>query len=255
MDAESSILGAMLIDAHAVELACNLEPQDFTDRKNAELFEIMKALHEGGSVVDVVTISDVMPDVKTTWLTQMMLDTPSTVGVEDYIRIVRERRQRRDFIAGMSKVIQNAGKDESYITEAEKVLESTINLGSTDIRPASEYVDDAVASLGQAEGHGLNTGFSVVDKYMHGMKPGQLIIVAGCTRMGKTSFAMNIALNVAQHERVAVFSLEMTRKELLQRAVISIASVNEDEINQHPAAQKEIQNASIAVKNLQLYIW
>lgn len=72
--------------------------------------------------------------------------------------------------------------------------------------------------------------------------------------MGKTSFAMNIALNVAQNERVAVFSLEMTRKELLQRAVISVANVNEDEMNQHPAAQEAIKVAARTVKGLKLYI-
>lgn len=254
MDAERSILGAMLIDARAVELACDLTPAHFTNRQNAELFEIMKALHDGGTTIDIVTITDVMPDIKVTWLTQMMNETPSIVGVEDYIRIVKERHQRRSFILGMERAVKAATNGNEYIADAESVLNETINLGSADVRPVGEYVEEAYQSLGRKDKSGLKTGFLWLDNTLHGLKPGQLIVVAGCTRMGKTSFAMNVALDVAQHQRVAVFSLEMTRKELLQRAIISVANVNEDEMNQHPDAQDALNLAALAVKSLDLYV-
>lgn len=244
----------MLIDPHAVELACSLDRADFTDDQNADLFDMMKILHESGCAVDVVTVTDVMPDISPLRLTDLMRETPSSAGSEDWIRIIREKRQRRDFVRGMDAVVRGALQGDEFIAGAKKVIDEIVNLGSSDIRPAGEYVDDALDSMGKPDGRGINTGFIWLDNYLHGLKPGQLIVIAGCTRMGKTSFAMNIALHVAQKERVAVFSLEMTRKELIQRAIVSIANVNEDEMNQHPDAGKELSIAAERVKGMNLYI-
>ncbi len=254
MTAEESVLGSMLISQRAVELACDLDVEDFTTQQNRALFENMIALTACGSRVDIVTVTNAMPDVDVVWLTGLTLYTPSAANVEYYIRIVRERRQRREFYGDMSQVLQSVTEGGEFISEAETVLNKVIALGSKDIRPAGEYVDAVLAQFGKPRQGGIKTGFFFADSRLKGLRPGQLVVVAGTTGMGKTSFAMNVALNVAMEKRVAIFSLEMTREELIERAVISLANVNESEMGQSPDAVKAIQSAGKSFRDLDLYI-
>ncbi len=254
MTAEESVLGSMLISQRAVELACDLDSEDFTSPRNRELFEHMIALSACGSSVDLVTVINAMPDVDVTWLTSLTLGTPSAANVEHYIRLVRDARQRREFAGDMSGVIQSVAEGGEYISAAEAVLNKVIALGSKDIRRAGEYVDAVIAQFGKKREWGIRTGFLFADANLRGLRPGQLVVIAGTTGMGKTSFAMNVAMNVAKEKRVAVFSLEMTREELISRAIVSLANVNESEMGQAREAAEAIRAAGKAFKALDMYI-
>jgi replicative DNA helicase len=254
MTAEESVLGSMLISQRAVELACDLDSADFTTSQNKALFENMIALYASGSSVDTVTVISAMPGVDVPWLTGLTMGTPSAANVEHYIRIVRQARQRREFTGGMSGVIQAAADGGEFIAAAEDVLSGIIAIGSKDILPAGEYVDAVIEQLGKPRKAGISTGFVMVDLKLKGLRPGQLVVIAGTTGMGKTSFAMNVAMNVARKRRVAVFSLEMTREELIGRAIISLANVNEGEMNQTREAGEAIRAAGQRVRALDMFI-
>jgi len=254
MTAEESVLGSMLISQRAVELACDLDSADFTTPQNKALFENMIALYASGSSVDTVTVISAMPGVDVPWLTGLTMGTPSAANVEHYIRIVRQARQRREFTGGMSGVIQAAADGGEFIAAAEDVLSGIIAIGSKDILPAGEYVDAVIEQLGKPRKVGIPTGFVMVDLKLKGLRPGQLVVIAGTTGMGKTSFAMNVAMNVAKKKRVAVFSLEMTREELIGRAIVSLANVNESEMGQAREAAEAIRAAGKAFKALDMYI-
>jgi replicative DNA helicase len=254
MTAEESVLGSMLISQRAVELACDLDSEDFTSPRNRELFEHMIALSASGSSVDLVTVINAMPDADVPWLTGLTINTPSAANVEHYIRLVRDARQRREFAGDMSGVIQSVAEGGEYISAAEAVLNKVIALGSKDIRRAGEYVDAVIAQFGKKREWGIRTGFLFADANLRGLRPGQLVVIAGTTGMGKTSFAMNVAMNVAKEKRVAVFSLEMTREELISRAIVSLANVNESEMGQAREAAEAIRAAGKAFKALDMYI-
>lgn len=260
MEAECSVLGAMLISPRALELACDsLDDADFTLPCHVELFKLMYTLHQRGIAVDTVTIVEAargkLDEIGGLhYISDLAISMPTAANVEFYIAYVRENRQRREFIDGMQQVIASATEGNEYIAAAQGVVDKVVRLGSTQIEPVGSAVMGAVESLGRVSS-GLMTGFIALDFTIHGLKAGQLIVVAGCTRMGKTSFALNVALHVAsQKHSVAVFSLEMTQEELLQRAVVSLAEINQYEVGQDEAAMMAVLDAAAVVGEMPLYI-
>jgi len=144
-----------------------------------------------------------------------------------------------------------AGED--YIAAAQRVIDRVVNLGTRDISPVGARALSALVK--DSKQRHIKTGFRSLDYTLGGgLLPGQLVVVGGQPGMGKTTFAMNIAMHVVKRQRVLVFSLEMTTDELLERAAISESEINIYESQQNVAAADALIRAAEGIGKRDLYI-
>jgi replicative DNA helicase len=246
LEAERSILGAILLDNHALNAAVEkIRSEDFFLSQHRQIFERMIQLGEKQQAIDVVTL---MEDLSRrgeleaaggiAYLSQLADGLPRVTNVEHYARIVKEKAVLRSLIFSASAIQEQAlaaGDDADVILDrAESVIfqlaEDRVKVGLIGVK---ELVRDNYERLEKifSEGRritGLTTGYPGLDNETAGLQPSELIILAARPSMGKTALALNISENVALRLRapVAVFSLEMSKESLLLRLLASEARVD-----------------------------
>ena len=246
LEAERSILGAVLLENHALNTAVEtLRSEDFFLPQNRQIFERMIQLGEKQQAIDTVTlVEELMRKGQLeaaggiSYVSQLMDGLPRVTNVEHYARIVKEKAILRSLIHSASAIQEQAlaaGDDADVILDR---AESTIfQLAEDRVRAGligvKELVRDNFGRLEKifSEGRritGLATGYANLDNEMAGLQPSELIILAARPSMGKTALALNIAENVVlrQKEPVAIFSLEMSKESLLLRLLASEARVD-----------------------------
>ncbi len=237
IDAEASVLGAILIDGDAiVKVADNLHPDDFFDPKHRHIYEAVQKLYEKRSAIDVLTLSDQLRGAGyldmiggPAYLTELTNFVPTAAHAEQYADIIAQKAVRRRLIeAGRS--ISEVGSDEAksvkeLIEEAETrlfdvsqqhVKQNIISLEAI-LAESFERLDDLHKD--KAKIRGIPTGFKDMDNLLAGLQRSDLFILAARPSMGKTAFALNLAHNVAVQakEPVLLFSLEMSKEQLVDR--------------------------------------
>ena len=245
LEAEQSVLGAMLIDADCIkDVMDKLQPEDFYIRQNREIFETIYTMFTYAKPVDGVTVAEEMRkngvyDEHTTrnYLAQLMEVTPTSANVMEYVTIIRDKALLRSLatVAGevMTMVQEGLGEAQSTLEAAEqKIFAVRRGRSSKDMVPISQVIKPVLDQINEmASGKtgmpGLSTGFSYLDKKIHGLNKSDLVLLAARPAMGKTSLALNIALNVAKQSQktVAVFSLEMSKEQLVTKFLSSEALV------------------------------
>lgn len=246
LDAERSVLGAILLDNHALNAALEkLKPEDFFLDQHRRVFQQMIALGETQQAIDLVTLTDSLHrrgELESSggagYLAQLLDGVPHVANIDHYARIVREKSLLRSLIHQTHAIQQQALEAEE---DADAILdraESTIfQLAEDRIRAGlvgvKELVRENFPRLSQifTEGKrvtGLATGYNQLDNLTSGLQPSELVILAARPSMGKTSLALNFAENVAVRGKapVAIFSLEMSKESLLQRFLASEARVD-----------------------------
>jgi replicative DNA helicase len=246
LDAERSILGAILLDNHALNAAVeHLRPEDFFLDHHRRIFERMIALSEVQQAIDLITLSEDLGrrgELQSAggigYLAQLSDGIPRVTNVEHYARIVKDKAVLRNLIHASQSIQQRALDAEedadTILDEAEagifKLAEERIRSGLIGVK---ELVRENFARLEKifSEGRqitGLSTGYSQLDGDTAGLQDSELIIVAARPSMGKTSLALNVAENVVLRQGlpVAVFSLEMSKESLLLRLLASMSRVN-----------------------------
>ena len=241
LEAEQATLGAMLIDADCIkDVMDKLQPEDFYIQQNREIFETIYTMFSYSKPIDGITVADEMQksgtyddDVTRRYLVQLMEVTPTSANVMEYVSIIRDKALLRGLaraagdITGM--VQEGTGEAGSILEAAEQRIYS-IRRGrsSQDMVPIGQVLGQVLTQInelaaGKTGMPGLPTGFSAVDQKIHGLNKSDLILLAARPAMGKTSFALNMALNVAKQsgKTVAVFSLEMSREQLVTRFLSS----------------------------------
>ncbi len=244
--AEISVLGSMLLDAAALDMAIEmLEPTDFYFPANQDIFSCMRMLRGSGAPVDSVSLVAELDRVgklravgDVAYIADLTMQTVSAADVEHYINIVMERSMQRQLIrAGnlISKDAMDTARDlEQVLADAERrIYDITLKRSTDTLLPVQDTMYEAYAHLGELmnlQGRliGVNTGFADLNSKTSGLKKSDLIIVAGRPAMGKTSFAINIAQYAALHDArsVVIFSLEMAREQLITRMFSSEAEVD-----------------------------
>lgn len=238
VEAEEAVLGSLLIDPDALyRVASFLRPEDFYIQKNGWIYEAILALHERREPVDFVTLRNeleargLLEEVGGVAYLARLIDTvPTAIHVEAYGRIVEEAAIRRRLISAASDIAQLAYQEAQEIGEvldrAEQSLFAISQRRITrDLVPIQEVVRpfyDRIEYLytHQGEPLGVPTGFIDLDKLLGGLQKSDLIIVAARPGVGKTSFCLSIARNAARMgKRVAIFSLEMSAEQVVQRLV------------------------------------
>lgn len=237
LEAEASLLGALLIDTDAiVKIADTIRPTDFFDKRHERIYEAITQLYEARSEVDTLTLADRLKSNGylesiggPAYITELTNFVPTASHVEQYADIVAQKAMRRRLITA-SKEIVDLGHDESkqlreLIEEAESRLfevsqqhikQDIISI-ETILAESFDRLDDLHKDKQKIRG--VTTGFRDMDNILAGFQRSDLIILAARPSMGKTALALNFAHNVAlqAQESVLVFSLEMSKEQLVDR--------------------------------------
>jgi len=245
IEAERSILGAILLDNLIFDQAAQLKPDDFSLDGHRRIFSRMRDLQDTGRPVDMITLAEELDRRKEVeavggiaYLSSLIDGVPERPSVEHYVRIVRNKALLRGLIniaqTAIAEAIEHSDEAEEVINRAEQGIfqlsEDRLGQGFSDIpsivRGSFGSLDE-LYSRGQ-EITGLATHYTQLDKMTMGFQPSDLVIIAARPSMGKTSLAMNIAENVAIEDGkvVGVFSLEMSKEALLMRMLASYSKVD-----------------------------
>ena len=246
IDAERSVLGAILLDNHALNTAIEkLKPEDFFLDQHRRIFVQMIQLGEAQQAIDLVTLSEQLQrkgeleaSGGAAYLAQLIDGVPRVSHLEHYARIVKEKSLLRGLIHATHAIQQTALEAEE---DADAILDqaesSIFQLAEDRVRSGlvsmKEVVRDNIERLERVitEGKritGLATGYSQLDNLTSGFQQSELIILAARPSVGKTALALNLAENTALHGHasVAIFSLEMSKESLLMRLLASIAHID-----------------------------
>ncbi|MDO5435242.1 MAG: replicative DNA helicase [Clostridia bacterium] len=247
LEAEKSVLGALLRDPNAVLTAAEqLKEEDFYDPAHREIYSAMMALHTQRSPVDLVTVDTELcrrgtseGTHGTTYLVDLISYVPTTLNVQAYINIVLEKSTLRKLIAAGQEITKESYQQmtplQELLAKAEKSIFDIVMKRSDgeSLKPVNEVLMNTYEQIEELSRNpgglaGVPTGFIDLDNYLTGMHGGELILVGARPSMGKTSFAMNIASYAAltANKTVAVFSLEMPREQIVMRMLCSDARVD-----------------------------
>ncbi|MBO5292203.1 MAG: replicative DNA helicase [Lachnospiraceae bacterium] len=246
IEAEQSVIGSMIMDREAIVVASEIiNGEDFYSKQYGVLFETMVELNDEGQPVDLVTLQnrlkekDVPPEVSSLeFVRELITAVPTSANIKYYANIVAEKSTLRKLIK-LNDEISNtcyAGKEplEMILEETEKKVFNLVQRRNTeDFVPIRQVVMNAMDKIEQASRNngavtGIPTGFLDLDYRTAGMQPSDLILVAARPSMGKTAFVLNIAQHVAfkQDMCVAIFSLEMSKEQLVNRLFSLESQVN-----------------------------
>jgi replicative DNA helicase len=246
IEAEQSILGGILLENSAINSVQEiLSPGDFYSEAHRKIFNIIIELSEKNEPVDLITLSSALKDKNmldsvggTTYLASLVDNVPSAANIANYSKIVKEKAILRGLIGSATEIIDScyeAGSDVDQVLD--KAEHSIFEISENKVRiafsPIKDLVKDSFRSIEDLFSRkaiitGVPTGFEKIDDLTSGLQKSELIIIAGRPSMGKTAFALNIALNAAMETQtpVAIFSLEMSKEQLAFRLLASEGKVD-----------------------------
>lgn len=248
-EAEQSLLGAMFLSRDAVETALStLRSEDFYRPGHARIFSAVSHLYERGEAIDAVTVADRLESSGELeeaggkpYLLTVTGIVPTAANAAHYAGIVRRNSMLRDLINASTRIAalcyENGDELDAVIEESEKVIfEVTKRRVETKFETLHELMKGSFKNLEELYNRkehitGVPTGFVDLDKILAGLHRGDLVILAARPSVGKTAFALNVAVNASKHGvPVAVFSLEMAAEQLVQRMMCSEANVDSQRI-------------------------
>lgn len=246
IEAEQSVLGSLLIDKDAVvKIADIVSPKDFYRKAHEIIFDAMIGLYTKSEPIDLLTVSSRLKEKKQfkeiggmSYLTMLMNSVPTASNVVHYAKIVNQKKVLRDLIGASYEISSLAWEEnkniDEVIDEAEKkifsVSQSSLISEFQHIKPHLGEAFERFDRLhkGDDTWRGVPTGFMDLDKKLAGLQKADLIILAGRPSLGKTSLALDFARSAAVNEKVPVgiFSLEMSKQQLIERLISAEASVD-----------------------------
>jgi replicative DNA helicase len=246
LEAERAVLGAILMDNDSVYSVMEvLEPSAFYQPSHRLIFSTMIELSEKGEPIDMVTLTDRLrssgnldqaggPD----YIPSLADEVPTSAGVVNYARIVREKAVLRNLIEASTEIVQDCfdapGEVDQLLDEAERrifaISEERIRSGFLSMKEIVKSSFKTIESLYEKKEHitGVPSGFADIDELTSGFQASDLVIIAGRPSMGKTAFCLNIAqyASMSKGMTVAVFSLEMAKEQLVMRMLCSEARID-----------------------------
>ena len=243
-EAETSLLGAMMIDRHAVgEGLIIVDPEDFYFPAHRLIATTLMELYDQNVAIDLVTMQEalrqkgILDDVGgTDTLVRLAESVPSAANAEHYARIVKNKAILRNFITVTGELIRDALAEgqpvEQFLDHAEqRIFDVTERKAAGQPRPIKDILKDTFEEIEAASDGarvGLPTGFYELDSILTGLRKGEMIVLAARPSVGKTALAMNIATHVAVDEKlpVVLFSLEMRKSEVAKRMLAARAGID-----------------------------
>lgn len=266
-EAEQSVLGSMLIDSRCInDVIGLLRPDDFYLQVNRDIYETIYEMFSYSQVIDPVTVLDKMRERavfdennSTKYIMQLMEITPTAANVKQYARIVRDKallRKLSDAASEILDTVYDGGGTASDVLEAAEKKIYALRRGNTSdslehIGTILLKVFDRLTELSEAGSDisGLSTGLHDLDRFISGLNNSDLMLLAARPGMGKTSMALNIALNVAKKypkRTVVFFSLEMSKTQLVTRLISNESFVDNKKLTTGQISVDEWSKIGIA---------
>jgi replicative DNA helicase len=265
IEAEQFVLGAMLIDNGSVDRLGDLQEEHFFNYEHRLIFRAIMKLAHSCKPADVLTVFDALQaqgkPVELTYLNALYSNTPGASNVFHYAGIVRDRAIKRELAACGKDLVAAAitASDACELVDTyTSRLEALVERGAgSEPKHACDTLVHFIEDLDERyQGNGIkpmSTGFAALDKKLNGgLRGGQLVVVAGRPKMGKTAFALNIANHIAQDYSVQVHSMEMPLSELHARNVASIGHIDLDHLTdpQHKMTDEDWPRLTHAVQKI-----
>ena len=242
VDAELSVLGCALISEDAcIGIIGKLKPSDFYSEVNRKIFEAMKSLYARNVVIDYITLTDELEKTNNLnsvggaqFVMSLTNAVPSAVRWSQYAEIVKRCSINRKLIESCENIERKAyNGDEDSLDSAEKAIFELAETGQvSELEHIDPYLDSVINKFEQinktgGETQGIPSGFYAIDEITRGWQNSDLIVIAARPAVGKTALSMNFIVNAAlKKKKCAVFSLEMSKQQLVQRMVCSVAGVD-----------------------------
>jgi replicative DNA helicase len=244
IEAEESLIGAMLLSPDAVAIAYEaVRPEDFYRPLHGQIFAAIIGLSNSGEPIDYVTVQNRVQEhgaapVDISVLTGLTVNTPSTANALHYATLVREKAQQRKLISVASEIVDEAYRPTDDVDMLIDQAEARINaIGDERSFDTVSHIQDLLmneANILEARGetrgefNGVSTGYLALDTIVQGLQPGSMNIVGARPGAGKTAFALGILTHVgAVAKRPALFfSLEMSRQEITERILSSTGRID-----------------------------
>jgi replicative DNA helicase len=263
IEAEQSVLGGILIDSESINKVIDiLSPEDFYRESHRKIYELMIELYEKSEAIDIITLTSLAKDRGlleevggVTYLSSLVDMMPSAANIIQYAKIVREKAILRELINVANEIIEKSHEVdldvEDYVDDAEKMI---FQVSEKKFKPSFYHIKDVVKEnvktiwklYEQKQAvTGIPTGFIELDRLTSGLQPCDLIVVAGRPSMGKTAFCMNIAQYVSMLKDspvpVGIFSMEMSKEQLVTRMLSSEAEVDHTRLRTGTFSSSELQ--------------
>ena len=277
LEAEMSVLGVAFLNKNALSKICEeLYPDMFYSEANRKLFEAIKQCYDEHVPVDITTVKEALDRQKNLtsiggidYISEVIDSVATAANLDYYIKIVKDKAVMRNLIDTATDIVTNAYEDDEEITALLDNAERKI-LNVVKERQTSDFIHikDAIAkaqeqleilSKNKSDMTGLPTGFYSLDKATAGLHEGELIIIAARPGMGKTAFALNIAVNAAQNTKkaVAIFNLEMPAEQLVNRMRSAVGQVDSykiqtGQLNHDDWKRINEANSQLAETNIQI---
>ncbi len=269
-EAEESILGAVLLDNHSINVVLELvRPEDFYRAANRAIFAGMAALNEKREPVDVVTLSQQLRSMGTLddaggleYLAKLASSVPNAANAAYYARLVKEMALRRRLISEATDIITEAFEVEGDVAEfldstEQRILSVSEYRSTPSFFRVGEVVQESIKIVEQLYDNknpitGVPSGFKDLDRMTAGFQPSDLVIVAARPSMGKTALALTIAQSVGvnYHKAVAVFSLEMSKEQIVLRLLCSEARVSNSKVRTGHLAENDFPKLVTAASRI-----
>ncbi len=245
-EAEQSVIGSMIIDPEAIAASSSiLTEEDFYQKPYALLFRAIVDLDAAGRPVDSVTLQDRLREMdapedlaSAQTLSELVASVPVSTNAKHYAKIVAEKAQLRRMIKTMEGLTAECYADNEKVSDLSAKMEQQVfrllsNDQGRELTPIANIVMTAIDRISAASRQnsaitGLATGFRDLDFKTSGFQPSDMILVAARPSMGKTAFVLNIGAYMAfrEHKRVAIFSLEMSKEQLVNRLLAQEANID-----------------------------
>lgn len=278
IDAEMSLLGSMMLSRDAIgdilPLIHRNESERFYRPDHRRIFEVLVDMYDRGDPIDLVTVRNEMDRLGiiqqiggVEYIAELAESVPSHLHAEHYAHLVRDKAMLRDLIRAAGAIADEAYSHQEDAKEildrAEQALFQVTDQRVTDqAAPIRDSLEEIFHLIESRDGHyitGVPTGFVEMDDMLSGMQPGELIIVAARPSMGKTAFGLSVAEHVTavQGKAAAFFSMEMSRRSVVQRILCSRARIDSHKMRRGMLNDSEVaalQDAGGQLQDVPLFV-
>jgi len=271
-DAELGLLGSVLLSPREVMTECveqKITPEHFHAPANGIIYGILRELYDANKPIDFILLTQLLRDRQlldkvggAAFVTGLFTFVPTAANAAYYLEILKEKFTLRQIILTCNEFAQRSYEEQENVdmfldqveTKVFQITESRIGDKTFQIKEAVFAAIESIEKLYERKGEitGLATGFADFDKMTDGLHGSEMIVIAARPSMGKTALAMNIAEHVALNSKqaVAVFSLEMSSQQLVQRLLCSRAKVNLGKVRDGFMAERDFQNLTHAAAKI-----
>ncbi|MDQ6626436.1 MAG: replicative DNA helicase, partial [Verrucomicrobiota bacterium] len=271
VEAEQGVLGSMLISPREIIAECveKISEEYFYVPAHQTVYTVLVELWNAGQGIDLITFTQTLRDRNVldavggaAFVTSLYTFVPTAANVGYYLEIVREKFILRQIIAACTEGVRRSYEEQDEVNNLLDEVEKKIFAVGEDRFKAQmptmrEQVMEAIESIEKLYANrgsitGISTGFTMLDEMTSGLHPAEMIVIAARPSMGKTAFAMNIAEHVAIEGKkpVAIFSLEMSAQQLVQRLLCSRARVNSKKVRDGFLAERDFSTLTSAASKL-----